>query len=128
MGQLREFGELVDERVAGGGPVGEPGAVAQGERERLAAGGRHGHRRAPGVGQSFLEFGHPGTGVLDLPVQPGPVLVMGALQPFQAGGFGLGFGVLDDLGPAGRQGLDLVVGQRRVADVLDLAHIQASGA
>jgi hypothetical protein len=58
--------------------------------------------------------------------QSASVAVVGAFGAFQPGQVGVGFGFVHQQGVAGGQGLDLVVGQGGVTDVLDFADIEAA--
>ena len=130
---LTAFGALVAhqgvQRGAQGGQRLRPSGVAvlvDGHREGVAA-----HVDPPG--QRYVDrsdpLPHSGDAALcvaDGGSQGVQAAVVVALQALQAGQLGLGLGVLEQQRVTRRQCLDLVVGQRVVADVLDRAHIEAA--
>jgi len=111
--------------AAGVGPLGVGDAV-RGHGERVAASVGASGDRGGDVVDERGEDRDALLGLGDLVLERFLVAVVGAFSALQAGELGVGFGFFHQERVAGGQGLDLVVGQGGVADVLDLADVEAA--
>lgn len=73
-----------------------------------------------------MQLAQAAFGAGDFVPQHGLASVVGAAQPLQAGDGGIGLGPVQQQWVTGGEGFDLVVGQCGIADVLDLAGIEAA--